>query len=293
LAEITARAEQWHKRGADVELLDADQAAKKLGTTKYAGALLDRRAGTIQPLAYARGLANAALKAGARIFTKSPVRTIDRKDGRWQVRGEDAVISAEWVIVATDAYGTGPGLPVRKEQVLLPYFNFATKPLPPEVRTTILPEKQGAWDTQLVMTSFRMDQAGRLIFGSIGALRGTGLAVHRSWANRALRKLFPNIGEVVFEAEWFGMIGLTKNNLPRFHKYADRMIGFSGYNGRGIAPGTTFGRTLAQYVTGEIRDSDLPLPVTPIEKATFRAAKQMFYEVSSQLAHIVSARAPS
>ena len=149
LDEITARAEQWHKRGADVELLDADQAAKKLGTSKYAGALLDRRAGTIQPLAYARGLATAALKAGARIFTKSPVRAIDRKDGRWQVHGDDAAISAEWVIVATDAYGTGPGLPARKEQVLLPYFNFATKPLPPDLRATILPEKQGAWDTQL------------------------------------------------------------------------------------------------------------------------------------------------
>jgi glycine/D-amino acid oxidase-like deaminating enzyme len=291
LAEITQRAEEWRKRGADVELLDAGQAAKKLGTSRYAGALLDRRAGTIQPLAYVRGLAHAALKAGARIFTRSPVRTIDRKDGRWQIQGENSVISADWVIVATDAYGTGPGLPVREEQVLLPYFNFATTPLPPDVRATILPEKQGAWDTQLVMTSFRMDQAGRLVFGSIGALRGTGLAVHRSWANRALRKLFPTIGAVTFEAEWFGMIGMTGNNLPRFHKYADRMIGFSGYNGRGIAPGTTFGRTLAQYVTGEVRDGDLPLPVTPIEKAGFRAAKQMFYEVGSQLAHIVSARA--
>ena len=96
----------------------------------------------------------------------------------------------------------------------------------------------------------------------------------------------------MFEAEWFGMIGMTNDNVPRFHKYADRMIGFSGYNGRGIAPGTTFGRTLAHYVTGEIRDGDLPLPVTPIEKANFRIAKQMFYEVGSQLAHIVSARAP-
>jgi glycine/D-amino acid oxidase-like deaminating enzyme len=292
LDEITARAEQWHERGADVELLDADQAAKKLGTSSYAGALLDRRAGTIQPLAYARGLAKAALKAGARIFTKSPVRTIDRKDGRWQVHGDDAVISADWVIVATDAYGTGPGLPVRKEQVLLPYFNFATKPLHPDLRATILPEKQGAWDTQLVMTSFRMDRAGRLVFGSVGALHNTGLAVHRSWANRALRKLFPRIREVAFEAEWFGMIGMTDDHLPRFHRYADRMIGFNGYNGRGIAPGTTFGRTLAQYVTGEIRDDDLPLPVTPIEKANFRIAKQMLYEVGSQLAHIVSARAP-
>jgi glycine/D-amino acid oxidase-like deaminating enzyme len=290
LDEIIARAEQWQARGADVQLLDAEQAARKLGTSRYAGALLDRRAGTVQPLAYARGLASAAIKAGARIFTRSPASAIDQKDGCWQVRSGDAVVSADWVIVSTDAYGTGPGLPVRTEQVLLPYFNLATRPLPADLRATILPEKQGAWDTRLVMNSFRMDQAGRLVFGSIGALRGTGLPVHRAWAKRALRQLFPAIGTVEFEAEWFGMIGMTADNLPRFHKYADRMIGLSGYNGRGIAPGTAFGRTLAQYVAGEIRDSDLPLPISPIEAASFRASKQMFYEVGSQLVHVVSAR---
>ena len=41
------------------------------------------------------------------------------------------------------------------------------------------------------MNSFRFDRAGRLLFGSVGALRGAGLAVHRAWATRALNKTFP------------------------------------------------------------------------------------------------------
>ena len=72
----------------------------------------------------------------------------------------------------------------------------------------------------MIMNSFRFDRAGRLLFGSIGALRGTGLAVHRAWAMRALKKTFPQIGEVAFEAQWYGMMGMTDNALPRFHRLA-------------------------------------------------------------------------
>jgi len=288
--EITARAQQWQARGADVELLDAARAAALLGTRKYAGALLDRRAGTIQPLAYVRGLAGAAQTAGAQIFTHSPVAAVESRNGRWRVRAANGQVDADWVIMATDAYGVGPGDPARQEQVPLPYFNFATRPLSPQLRAAVLPEGQGAWDTQLIMNSFRMDQAGRLVFGSIGALRGTGIAVHRAWAKRALRRLFPGIGDVDFEAEWYGTIGMTADNLPRFHAYAPRMIGFSGYNGRGIAPGTTFGRVLASYVRGEIAEAELPLPVTPVKAAPFRLPKQMFYEFGAQAAHAVADR---
>ena len=43
----------------------AAETAERTGSEAYAGALLDMRAGTIQPLAYARGLARAAIAAGA------------------------------------------------------------------------------------------------------------------------------------------------------------------------------------------------------------------------------------
>jgi glycine/D-amino acid oxidase-like deaminating enzyme len=290
LNEIKVREAQWRARGADVEILDGSRAAALLGTRRYKGALLDRRAGTIQPLAYVRGLAVAAQKAGARIFTGSPVQSIDRKGDRWCLRTAGGMVEADWVIVSTDAYGTGPGDRARQEQVPLPYFNIATRPLSPDMRARILPEGQGAWDTQLVMTSFRMDQAGRLIYGSIGALRGTGLGIHRAWAGRSLKNIFPGIGNVEFEAEWYGTIGMTSDNLPRFHKYAPQMIGFSGYNGRGIAPGTTFGRVLASYVRGKISDTELPLPVTPIEKASYRLVKHLFYEVGAQAVHVLEHR---
>ncbi len=285
LADLERRAAQWQARGAPVQLLSAVETAAKLGTGIYTGSLWDRRAGTIQPLGYARGLARAALQAGARLYTNSAVRSAAHDQGGWTVRTDRGAVKPSWIVVATDAYGTGPWPEINDEQVHLPYFNVSTEPLDGRALETILPGRQGAWDTQKVLSSFRLDRAGRLIFGSVGALTGTGKYVHMAWAERTVRRMFPQLGAVKWERAWYGSIGMTADRLPRFHKLAPNVISFSGYNGRGIAPGTAFGRLLAQYVTGKISDSDLPLPVTGVRAPALRSLKQSLYNLGSQIVH--------
>ena len=294
LAEIAERARQWQARGAPVAILDAAETARRVGTGAYAGALLDRRAGTIQPLAYARGLAAAALAAGARIFTGSPVVAAEDEGGNWRIRTAAGAVRAPHVVVATNAYtgGGGPAVwpEVRQEIVHLPYFNLATAPLGDNLRGSILPGREGVWDTREILSSFRFDRDGRLVFGSVGALRGTGRAVHRDWGRRALKRLFPQLGDVAFAHEWYGQIGMTADSLPRFHRLARNTVGFSGYNGRGIAPGTVFGRCLADLVLGRLDDDDLALPVTVPVPARRRRLKEAWYEAGAQLAHATAAR---
>ena len=290
LKEIEDRTRQWAALGAPVILLDAAETARRVGSSAYTGSLLDMRAGTLQPLAYARGLADAAIKAGVAVHTSSPVVATERSGNRWTVKTPTGQVTADWIVVATDAYSTGPWEQVRAEQVHLPYFNLATTPLSDTLRKSILAGREGVWDTKEVLSSYRMDKAGRLVFGSVGALRNTGLSVHKAWAKRSLRKLFPQIGDVEFECEWYGKIGMTDNALPRFHKFAPNVVGFSGYNGRGIAPGTVFGRTLARHILGQVSEADLPLPLTAPVEPRFRAVKEIWYEAGAQVAHFADAR---
>jgi glycine/D-amino acid oxidase-like deaminating enzyme len=285
LAEIEERARQWGERGAPVSVLSASEAAKRIGSDVYAGALLDLRAGTIQPLAYARGLARAAIAAGAAIATRSAVRAAERTGGAWRLTTDGGTVEADWVAVATDAYGNAPWPQGRREQVHLPYFNFATRPLSADLQASILPGREGCWDTKTILSSFRFDRAGRLVFGSVGALRGTGLAIHRAWAKRVLPKFFPNIGRIEFESQWYGMIGMTDNALPRFHRLADKVVTFCGYNGRGIGTGTVFGRVLADHILGRISERDLPLPVTEPDAPLLPTLREAYYEAGAQVAH--------
>ncbi|MCJ7996529.1 FAD-binding oxidoreductase [Rhizobium cremeum] len=290
LKEIRERCAQWAARGADVRVLSAEETARRIGTTAYSGSLLDMRAGTLQPLAYVRGLAKAAIAAGAKIHTGSAAISTESNGNRWLVNTANGSVSADWIIVASEFYSTGPWEQVRNEQVLLPYFNFATVPLPKAQLEKILPGREGCWDTKEILSSFRMDKAGRLVFGSVGALRNTGASIHRSWAKRSLKRLFPELGDIAFETEWYGRIGMTDDAIPRFHKFAPNVVGFSGYNGRGIAPGTVFGKTLARHILGELSEEEMPLPVTDVKEAPLRNLKGAYYEAGAQIAHFASER---
>jgi len=290
LAKIEERARQWSARGAPVRLLDRAETSNRIGVDIYAGSLLDLRAGVIQPLAYARGLASAAIAAGAALHTLSPVRSAERAGKVWRLKTDGGNVAADWIVVATDAYANGALWPQgKREQIRVPYFNFATRPLSDNLRATILPGQEGCWDTRLIMNSFRFDKAGRLLFGSIGALRLAGLEVHRAWASRAVQKTFPLIGPVEFEAQWYGMMGMTGNALPRFHRLAPNVVTFCGYNGRGIGTGTVFGRVLAEHILGKLREEDLPLPVTEPDAPGLPALKEAYYEGGAQIAHAVGA----
>jgi len=290
VSELRERHRQWTARGAPLELLDARETQRRVGSSAYAASLFDPRAGTIQPLAYVRGLAKAAIQNRVRIFTNSPALRTERSGVSWKVSSSRGSISGKWIIVATDAYSVGPWAAVRREQVHLPYFNLATPPLSANLRASILPGLEGCWDTKEILSSFRMDRKGRLVFGSVGALRNGGHAVHTAWAKRAMSRIFPQLANIEFEAAWYGKIGMTSDAVPRFHEFDENIVGFSGFNGRGIAPGTTFGKTLAAFVSGDISLETMPLPSSKLETSRIRVLQESYYEAGAQIAHLATER---
>jgi len=290
--EVATRAEQWQRRGAPVEALSAQETERLTGATGFAGALLDRRAGTVQPLAYAHGLAKAALGAGARIFTGTPVTRGARNGKIFLLETPHGQVTAEKVVIASNAYAfMMPSMNWsghREEITFLNYFQFATNPLPADVIARILPEGHGCWDTGMVMTSFRKDRAGRLIFGSIGKLDAIGTATHRAFARRQVKSIFPFIGDFDFEYWWDGKIDMTRRSLPVFHQPEEDVWSITGYNGRGIAPGTVFGRALAGVAMGN--RAAMPLETTDVAPDPMRGLKMQFYNTGALAKHFIDKR---
>ncbi len=289
-AALIERARQWRARGAQVDLLDAAQTRARTGSRAFRAALFDPRAGTIQPLAYARGLATAALSAGARLHTNSPVTGFSEAGSGYRLSLPGGSLLAERVILATNTYSSAPFSRIRGAQSVLPYFNFATDPLPQDLSQTILPGGEGAWDTRKILTSFRRDTAGRLIIGSVGQLGRGDATLHRAWAERALRRLYPQLGPQRLRLGWWGRIGTTPDALPRLHCHAPGVWSISGYNGRGIAPGTLFGAMLADLARREISEADIPLPPATLARDPLRRPREALFRAGSAALHLVSAR---
>ncbi|MEL7253387.1 MAG: FAD-binding oxidoreductase [Pseudomonadota bacterium] len=263
--DLKARHGQWQAMGEPVDLLSRDEVAELTGSRAFHGGLLDHRAGTINPMGYCRGLARAALGAGAKIATGVRVTGL-RKDTGWVVETDQGEIRADHVVLGTNAYTDQlwPGL----KGVFTPinYMQVATTPMGPEA-AHILPHRQGVWDTGQVMLSYRRDMQDRLIIGTMGRVFGTkdrGLT-HR-WARRMIGRVFPDLGPVDFEEAWHGQIAMTPDQLPKVHQLDDGLWTAIGYSGRGITTGTLFGQALAELLTG-MDPLNLPLPVTTMAQA--------------------------
>ena len=261
LRDLSARWRDWAQMGEPVDLLDADAMAQKLGSRRYMGGLLDHRAGTVNPMGYARGLARAARAAGAGISTGVRVTGLEQTGAGWRVQTDAGPITARAVVLGTNAYTDTlwPGL--KRSFTPIWYFQLATEPLGARI-AGILPEGQGVWDTAPVMRSIRRDGAGRLIIGSMGRVHcDTTRGLSQRWAQRELARMFPALGPVCFEEAWDGQIAMTPDHLPRVHELAPSLYTPIGYNGRGITTGTIFGQAIAGLLTG--RDAAaLPLPIT-------------------------------
>jgi len=280
LAQLERRYEQLVRRGAPVQLLNAADAQSRIGSEKFNSALFDPRAGTIQPLAYARGLARAALKEGARLFDYSPVNKIEPTQDGWVLYSDKGEVHAGKVILATNAYSEYGIKDQAQKFVPISYSQLASKPLSDKQLANILPNKEGVWDTCTVMSSFRLDKQGRFVFGGMGD-KGNILS---NWASQRVKEMFPSMDKVEWDYCWTGKIAYSEDHLPHCQQLQNGLFSVAGYSGRGIGPGTVIGVELAQWFAGQ--REKLSIPTTSLRNIPFRELKRMCYEVGAHTYHL-------
>jgi glycine/D-amino acid oxidase-like deaminating enzyme len=303
LKDLNRRFLQQQKRQAPVELLSASATMQRTGSSEFLGALFDARAGTIQPLSYAFGLAHAAEKAGASINTQSPVLDYRYQDKQWHITTAQGRVSANQLIVATNAYGTqndaqrssrdaqsqAPQSQTKGYFTPIGYCQFATAPLTLKQQEQILPHKEGCWDTAHAMSSFRLDHKGRLIIGGVGSLEHTGSSTHMHWAQRKLKALFPELKAYEFDYMWSGQIAMTTDKLPKMCAMGPQAISLYGYSGRGIGPATTLGCAAAKWAMG-LDETHLPLAISDPTMDRHWRLKSAYYNTGALLAHWFESR---
>jgi glycine/D-amino acid oxidase-like deaminating enzyme len=282
--DLQDRFRQQRERGAPVELLGAQTTCSRTGSTHFHGALFDCRAGTIQPLAYCRGLAKAAQTAGAVLHEASVAKEIVRVGSDWVVRTASGKVRAQSLLLATNGYHKSVAGVAAPAYVPVDYFQMATRPFGNALPATILPGREGCWDTATVMSSFRLDAEGRLIIGGVGALNHPGAGTHKAWAARKIATIFPALKNQPLEYAWFGRIAMTGDHLPKILRLGENAYSIFGYSGRGIGPGTVFGKAAAEGLLGK---NEEPLPLTPIPSYSERFAgiKQIYYEFGATVIH--------
>jgi len=283
-ADLRSREQQWRLRGAPVQLLTGAACEAATGTSKIAAALLDRRAGTLNPMAYTSGLAKAAGDLGGRLFDHSPVTGLERQGQRWSVQTERGAVNAEQVVLASNAYTEGEWTDLRRNFFPGYYYQVASKPLTDETAQRILPGGQGSWDTRQVLSSIRRDADGRLLLGSLGNGNQKPGWFLKAWADRVQQHYFPYLKGVEWECTWTGCIAFTPDHLMRLFEPAPGLVAVTGYNGRGVTTGSVVGKAFADYLChGDA--TALPIPFSSMQPLYGTGLRSCLYEAGFSLYH--------
>ena len=277
LAYLEDRCRQLQAIGAPVTMIDGDSARSISGSPVYRhGGILDPGAGTIHPLSYARSLAQAALVQGARLYRNSAIESLVLKNDRWIAKTDQGEVSAQQVIVATNAYADGNSQNVRQSTIPVFIFHCATPPLGDAIAESIIPQRQGLWDTQTLMTSSRIDDEGRLIMSSAGSLQGFHRAIRQHWMRRVRERLYPQTRGIPWANYWSGQVGLTSSKILRIQLLAPGVYAPAGYNGRGIGTGTMIGKHLADAIVKGNTD-EFPFPLEALYREKWRHSRAACY----------------
>mgnify|MGYP001161119477 CR=1 FL=1 len=277
---LSERFDQGKIFGEPLTLINKIETEHKLGSSKFFGSLHDPRAGTIQPLAYCRGLARKAKELGVKIYEKSRVSHFRKQNGIWKTYVRGIEIKSKYLLLAMNAYQDLDKPYNRGKFSTVYYSQFATRPLNSNEMSAILPGKEGCWDTATIMSSFRVDDAGRLIVGTMGNTDGLGKYVHLNWAKKTLKDLFPFLPDVEFEYKWSGKIAMTKDHIPKIVNFEENALSCFGYSGRGIAPGTLFGKACALALLSQ-NLSVLPVSAVRQYQEAFTREKSTLYEMAA------------
>jgi glycine/D-amino acid oxidase-like deaminating enzyme len=270
LPALSARAEQWRRRGAPVELVSREHMERLTGSARYCGGLFDRRGGTVQPLSYVRGLAGALVRLGGQLFTHSAVVRLEKTAAGYRAGTAQGSVNAEQVILATNAYTGALNDELRRTVVAVPSFQVATTPIAESLRAQILPGGQAASDTCRLLRYFRTDAGGRLVMGTRGSFAAAPSAYTARHHYRAVHEIYPQLEGVGFDYHWGGFVAMTEDHLPHLHELAPGVQAALGYNGRGVAMATVLGRLLARRVLG-MPAEELGFPVTSVHPIRLHA----------------------
>jgi gamma-glutamylputrescine oxidase len=234
---------------ADARMMDAEETAAQLGTTIYPAARIDSGGGHLQPLSYARGLADAAEAAGVTIWEHSPALGWDEDAAKIRVRCAQGSVTADRVVLACDAL-TGTIAPSLDRFIgHVESFVTATAPLPPTLAERIVACDAAVADTRHVLDYYRKSADGRLIFAGREAYFGMPSDIAALVRPRMLQ-VFPALADVPTEYAWSGTVGITVTRMPHFGRLGERVCFAHGYSGQGVALATLGGKLLAEAALG-------------------------------------------
>ncbi len=266
MSDLRKEAQDATNLGRSAMLIEQSDLAGHGLAGPFFGALTTPVGFGVNPRKFLFGLADAAKRAGARLFRDSPIIGLRQSSGFCHLDVPGGRITARHVIIATNGYSNDT-LPDWLRGRYLPSQSSiqVTRPLTDaELANQGWTSDQMAYDSRHLLHYFRLMPDRRFLFGMRGGLGSSARAEEkiRRQLHQHFIRMFPAWQNVEITHRWSGLISLGAGLVPFIGAVPDHPGFFAGlnYHGNGVAMGTYAGRLLADLVQGQTPQ----LPYSPI-----------------------------
>lgn len=273
-----------------VQLIPPERLAEEIGSGSFYGGLLQKDGAQMHMGKFGVGLAEAAVRAGARIYEGAAVSAIERKAGGYSLSCARGTIAAGQVFLATGNSSLGPFGHFRRRLVSVGSFIIATEPLDKATLDEITPTRRNYVTTKNIGNYFRITPDDRLLFGGRARFALSNPQSDQKSGRILADKMiefFPQLARTRIDYCWGGLVDMTADRLPRAGRH-EGMFYSLGYSGHGVQMSVHMGQLMAGIMAGDTdlnpwRGLDWPSIPGYFGKAWFLPIVGAYYKLQDRL----------
>jgi glycine/D-amino acid oxidase-like deaminating enzyme len=257
----------------ELRIIPKNELRGEIGSDIYFGGMVDETSAGLNPARYVAGLAHAAQRAGACLYDRTRVTSVElerNNDARkFRVHTSKGAITAREVILASGAYTTDATPVLRRKIIPIGSYIIATEVLPADLARELSPRNRMIYDSKHFLYYYRLTPDNRMLFGGRAAFfPETENTVRRSAEilRRGMTGVYPQLRDAKIEFVWGGTLDFTLDVMPHAGKI-DGMYFAAGFAGHGVAAATWLGMKLAGLICGDPNDipfDDIPFRGAPL-----------------------------
>src|SRR6266550_4093988 len=182
----------------------------EIGSTTYFGGLVDEASAGLNPARYVAGLAQAALRAGAKFYENARVLKINRgPGGDFQIETTRGNILARDVFIATSGYTSGAMPALQKKVIPIGSFIITTERLPDSLARELSPRNRMIYDSKHYLHYYRLTPDNRMLFGGRAAFfpeTSKTIGRSREILYRDMVDVYPQLRDAKVDYVWGGTL---------------------------------------------------------------------------------------
>jgi glycine/D-amino acid oxidase-like deaminating enzyme len=243
-------------RGFDhqMRIVSRDQLRSEIGSDIYYGGMVDEISAGLNPARYVAGLADAAMRSGARICERTSLQTIQHETHGgtpgFKLSTASGTMWARNVLIGTSGY-TGSATPaLRKKIIPIGSFIITTEVLSEALARELSPRNRQIYDSKNFLYYYRLTPDNRMLFGGRAAFFPESDQTVRKSAEilrLGMIGVYPQLRDTKVEYVWGGTLDFCFDIMP--HAGQVEGIYFAlGYAGHGVAMATYQGQKMAEWI---------------------------------------------